>query len=90
MAELDWDALSEFVDGMWDDSALPDLYRFIEIPALSPAFDADWNANGHLDATIDLFTAWLATVPLEGLSVNVHQLAGLTPLILCKVEGTAP
>jgi acetylornithine deacetylase/succinyl-diaminopimelate desuccinylase-like protein len=90
MAELDWDALSQFVDEMWDDSALPDLYRFIEIPALSPAFDADWNANGHLDATIDLFTSWLATVPLEGLSVNVHQLAGLTPLILCKVEGTAP
>ena len=36
MAELDWDALSEFVDGVWDDSALPNLCEFIEIPALSP------------------------------------------------------
>jgi acetylornithine deacetylase/succinyl-diaminopimelate desuccinylase-like protein len=90
LESIDWDQLSEFVDGMWEDSALPSLSDFIRIPALSPAFDDDWAANGHLDATIDLFTGWLETIEMEGLKANVHRLAGRTPLLLCEVPGTGP
>ena len=50
MSKLDLSQLSDFVDQWWDDSALPSLCEFVEIPALSPSFDADWEANGYLDA----------------------------------------
>ena len=50
MAELDWDALSEFVDGVWDDSALPNLCDFIEIPALSINCDIDYPEVGPKDS----------------------------------------
>ena len=39
MSKLDLSKLSDFVDKWWDDSALPSLCEFVEIPALSPSFD---------------------------------------------------
>ena len=87
---IDWEHLSEFSERIWEDSALPSLCEFIEIPALSPAFDSNWSENGHLDATIDLFISWLETVQIKGLSVSVHSLEGRTPLLLLDVEGTIP
>ena len=32
---IDWEQLSEFSERMWEESALPSLCEFIEIPALS-------------------------------------------------------
>ena len=57
MSKLDLSQLSEFVDQWWDDSALPSLCEFVEIPALSPSFDSDWEANGYLDAAVNTFVA---------------------------------
>ncbi len=87
---IDWKHLSEFSERMWEDSALPSLCEFIEIPALSPAFDSNWSENGYLDATIDLFIGWLETVQIKGLSVSVHSLEGRTPILLLDVEGSIP
>ena len=42
---LDLERLSNFVDEWWDKSALPSLCEFVEIPALSPSFDLDWESN---------------------------------------------
>ena len=47
MPSLDLDKLSDFVEEWWDKSALPSLCEFVEIPALSPSFDSDWEANGY-------------------------------------------
>ena len=46
MTQLDHSRLSDFIDQKWDESALPSLSEFIEIPALSPSFDPDWEENG--------------------------------------------
>lgn len=90
MTELDFDAIHAWVDEMWETSALPSLSDYIEIPALSPAFDADWAANGYLDATIDHFVGWLQSLPIEGMSINVHRIEGRTPVLTIQVEGSAP
>ena len=37
----------------WRDDLVPQLEEYIAIPALSPAFDPDWAAAGHIDAAVD-------------------------------------
>ena len=87
MPSLDLDKLSDFVEEWWDKSALPSLCEFVEIPALSPSFDSDWEANGYLDAAVNTFVAWTRSLPLKGLSVSVHRLKNRSPLILVKIDG---
>ena len=87
MPSLDLDKLSDFVEEWWDKSALPSLCEFVEIPALSPSFDSDWEANGYLDAAVKTFVAWTRSLPLKGLSVSVHRLKNRSPLLLVKIDG---
>ncbi|MBT4058707.1 MAG: M20/M25/M40 family metallo-hydrolase [Euryarchaeota archaeon] len=85
---IDWQSMAEFTESYWENSALPSLSEYIKIPALSPAFDVEWENNGHLDATIDHFLGWLATIEIKGLTASVHKIVGRTPLLLLKVEGS--
>mgnify|MGYP000002846009 FL=1 len=89
MSKLDLSQLSRFVDQWWDDSALPSLCEFVEIPALSPSFDSDWEANGYLDAAVNTFVAWVRSLPLKGLTVSVHRLKNRSPVLLVRIEGDA-
>ncbi|MEC9341536.1 MAG: M20/M25/M40 family metallo-hydrolase [Pseudomonadota bacterium] len=73
---------------LWSESILPVLEEYIRIPAKSPHFDADWVTNGHLEDATELTRAWCAAQPLEGMSVEVHRLPGLTPLLFVEVAGT--
>ena len=79
---LDLDKLSDFVEEWWDKSALPSLCEFVEIPALSPSFDSDWESNGYLDAAVETFIAWTRSLPLKGLTISVHRLKNRSPLLL--------
>ncbi len=38
--------------------ALPTLIKFAAIPALSPAFDTEWEQSGHLEAAAQLLASW--------------------------------
>ena len=87
MSKLDLSKLSDFVEEWWDKSALPSLCEFVEIPALSPSFDSEWEANGYLDAAVNTFIAWTRSLPLKGLTVSVHRLKNRSPLLLVKIEG---
>ena len=86
---LDLERLSNFVDEWWDKSALPSLCEFVEIPALSPSFDLDWESNGYLDAAVNTFISWVRSLPLKGLSVSVHRLKARSPVLLVTVEGNS-
>ena len=44
---LNFNQLSDFVDKWWDESALPSLCEFEEIPALSPSIDTEWEEKGY-------------------------------------------
>lgn len=82
---------SRFVDQLWDADVVPALVDYIRIPAKSPAFDADWAANGHLETATALYEAWarksLADVP--GATVDVIRLEGRTPVIFIDIPGEA-
>ena len=86
---LDLERLSRFVDSKWDQSVMPSLCEFIEIPALSPSFDADWESNGYLDAAVSTFVSWVQGLSLKRLSLSVHRLENRSPLLLVEIGGDA-
>ncbi len=81
--------LTRTVRGLWDDDILPSLSDLVAVPAISPAFDPAWAEHGHLAAAIEHVRAWLASRDLPGVTIEVVQLAGRTPLLLVDVPGTA-
>ena len=87
---LDDTRVSKFVDETWEREIIPELETYIEIPAKSPAFDADWRANGHIDEAVAHIEAWCRTREIEDLEVEVVRLEGRTPLIYMEHPGIAP
>ena len=79
--------------GVWDADILPALSDYIAIPALSPAFDPAWEANGHMDRAVELARAWCEDRRIEGAHTEVVRLPGRTPLLVVDVpahgDGTA-
>lgn len=80
--------LLELSHAAWEGEIVPALSDYIRIPAKSKAFDADWEVHGHLDAAVELVRAWCDARPVEGLTVEVVRLPGLTPLILMEVPAS--
>jgi acetylornithine deacetylase/succinyl-diaminopimelate desuccinylase-like protein len=76
-----------FAERAWDERIVPALTEYIRIPAKSPAFDAEWQAHGHLDRAVSLVERWCRSRPVEGLRVEVVRLDGRTPLIVVDAPG---
>jgi acetylornithine deacetylase/succinyl-diaminopimelate desuccinylase-like protein len=70
-------------------NALATLTEFAAIPALSPMFDADWEANGHLEDAVQLLAAWARARTLANFDVSIHRLEGMTPTLVVTVDSTA-
>ncbi len=81
------DSLTARIDTFWDEHIVPTLVDYIRIPNKSPSFDPDWDANGHMEAVLQLALAWLDEHPLPGAEVHVGRLPGRTPLIVVEVPG---
>jgi acetylornithine deacetylase/succinyl-diaminopimelate desuccinylase-like protein len=76
------------VSRAWDSQILPSLSEFVEIPALSPAFDAAWQDSGHLDAAAEHVRGWLVGRQLHGAEVEIVRLPGRTPLLMMDVPAS--
>ena len=84
---LDASSTLSFIQKVWDGTITPTLVDYVKIPAKSPAFDAKWRENGHIARAVDLIRGWCEKRPIEGLSVDVVQLEGRTPVILMDIPG---
>ncbi|MGY6501352.1 MAG: M20/M25/M40 family metallo-hydrolase [Acidimicrobiales bacterium] len=82
------DALTAHSDRVWDDEIVPALCDYIAIPAKSVAFDPDWEANGHIDAAVELIRSWCAARSVQGLEIEVVRLPGRTPLVWMEVPAS--
>ncbi len=74
----------------FEQDALPTLFQYATMAALSPAYDANWVSNGHLHAATQLFAEWARERDLREFTVQVHEIEGRTPVITVIVEATAP
>lgn len=73
---------------LWADSVIPGLSELIRIPAVSPGFDADWAANGHLDAAIGHLRTWFGGRGIPDASAEVVTLPGRSPVLLIDVPAS--
>ena len=85
---LNTTVLTRFTDRLWDDEIVPALTQYIEIPAKSPMFDADWAQNGHVDRVVRDAAAWVEGKKVAGLKLEVVRIEGRTPVILFEVPST--
>jgi acetylornithine deacetylase/succinyl-diaminopimelate desuccinylase-like protein len=85
--------LAADLDERWTRDILPTLTDYIRIPALSPAFDPDWAAHGHVGDAVRLLRAWAEGRQLAGATVEVAEVAGRTPVIVVEIppfDGSGP
>lgn len=81
--------LLELSEHYWEQEALPVLSDYVRIPCLSPEYDGAWQADGEIRRAAELLAQWAAARPIEGLSVELSQLDGLTPVVLAEVPARA-
>jgi acetylornithine deacetylase/succinyl-diaminopimelate desuccinylase-like protein len=80
--------ISRFVSTAWDREIVPTLCEYVRIPNKSPAFDPDWEANGHMRKAVEMFEQWAANVAIVGLQTQIVTLPGRTPVLFCDVPAT--
>jgi len=89
IAKLDPKALQAFVDGKWDQEIVPNLTKYIEIPAKSPMFDAAWEQNGYIDKVARDAADWIRAQKVRGLTLELIKLPGRTPVLFFEVPASA-
>src|SRR4249920_1211695 len=80
--------LGAFAARAWDERVVPELKRYIEVPAKSPMFDAQWQSHGYIDHVVRAAAAWVESRKVAGLKLEVVRLEGRTPVILFEVPAT--
>lgn len=76
------------VSKRWDDDIVPQLTEYIKLPAKSPHFDHEWKTHGFIDQAVEQARAWVASLGVAGLTLEVIRLKGRTPLIYFDVPAT--
>ncbi len=82
--------ISEHITRVWDDDIVPTLFDYIAIPNVSKAFDPEWRSHGHMDRAVELVRSWCAAREITGLTVEVIELDGLTPIVFMEVPAFLP
>ncbi|MBI2703794.1 MAG: M20/M25/M40 family metallo-hydrolase [Actinobacteria bacterium] len=85
---FDDDRARALIDEVWDREIIPALCRYIRIPNVSPAFDPDWKARGHMDAAVTLVHEWCASRPVDGFELERLDLGDRTPVLFGEVPAT--
>ncbi|MDO8392734.1 MAG: M20/M25/M40 family metallo-hydrolase [Actinomycetota bacterium] len=77
--------VAQHVQRVWSDEIIPQLCDYIAIPCVSADYDPGWKAHGHMDRAVEQIRAWCAARPIAGLTVEVLELEGRSPLIVAEV-----
>lgn len=85
---MDHATVMNTVRSTWTESVLPSLSELVEIPAVSPAYDPDWVANGQLDAAVEHARTWVSERGIPGAKLEVVRLPGRSPLLLMDIPAT--
>ena len=75
---------------VWDKDIVRQLTQYIEIPAKSPGFDANWAAHGYLETVVRNAATWVEAQKVQGLRLEVVRLEGRTPVLFFEVAASKP
>jgi acetylornithine deacetylase/succinyl-diaminopimelate desuccinylase-like protein len=79
------DITHDHISRVWADDIVPALHEYITIPNVSVLYDPQWREHGHMDRAVELIRSWCAKRAIVGLTVEVHELPGLTPVIFMEI-----
>ena len=79
--------IAERCNTVWDD-IVPVLHEYIAIPNVSEAFDPQWREHGHMAKAVQLVADWCRARPITGLTVEVVEIDGRSPVILVEIPAT--
>lgn len=84
--------LQTCIEQRWARHVMPTLVDYIAIPCVSPAFEPDWDEQGHMIKAAELLADWAQEhlAAIGGATVEIQELPGRTPLLYIDVPGTAP
>jgi acetylornithine deacetylase/succinyl-diaminopimelate desuccinylase-like protein len=87
MNSINDDVVRQCCDQAWD-QVVPVMHHYIAIPNVSQLFDPQWHEHGFMESAVLLISEWCRARPIPGLSVEVVQLPGCTPMIVIEVPAT--
>jgi acetylornithine deacetylase/succinyl-diaminopimelate desuccinylase-like protein len=79
--------LQNFVEQIWEDSAVPVLTDYMRIPNKSPAFDPEWETHGYMRDAVKLLEGWARDHLPNRATLEIVQLPGRTPLMFIEIPG---
>ncbi|MCK4870034.1 MAG: M20/M25/M40 family metallo-hydrolase [Gammaproteobacteria bacterium] len=79
--------IASSVEKLWVEQVLPGLSEFIKIPAVSPAYDDEWEANGYLRQAGEQMAAWVTEQKIDGFHSEMMQLEGRSPVLFIDIPG---
>lgn len=91
---LDSQAVGALVDERWRASIVPELQRYIAVPAKSPAFDPAWADHGYLDVVLRQAADWVQAQRIPGLQLEILRLQQAdgqprTPVLFFEIPASA-
>lgn len=81
--------LQQFIENSWNESIRSTLEEYIRIPNVSPHYDAQWQEKGHMDDAVKLLSDWVTSQNVQGLTQEVIQLEGETPVLFIEIPGSS-
>ena len=90
MTPLDASTVTAHANEAWE-GIVPVLHEYIAIPNVSVDFDPQWREHGHMAEAVDLIAGWCRGRPIPGMTLEVMELEGRTPMIIIEIPaaGTA-
>lgn len=85
---MDAEHTRSLIHGLWEESILGELERYIAIPNKSPLFDPQWQEHGFMDEAVALMVGWCRRQRVRGLRLSVERLPNRTPVIFIEIDGT--
>ncbi len=76
---------SDFCDLRRNESIIPKLTEYINIPNQSPMFGSDWKIHGYMVQVVEQFIDWIKNQVIPKLCVEVIHLLKRTPLIFIDI-----
>jgi acetylornithine deacetylase/succinyl-diaminopimelate desuccinylase-like protein len=85
---MDTNKISVYCHREWENSAIPELIKYIRIPNKSPLFDPDWQANGYMEKAVTQFETWCLSQNISEMTLDVVRIPDRTPLIFMDIPGS--
>jgi len=75
------------MDQLWEVDILPTLMDYIRIPNQSPAFDPEWETNGHMMRAVQLAYQWCKDHGPDDMTAEIFSSPHRTPLLILEIPG---